>query len=50
MHVCVKFMQLKSCYHSCRVLSFLSVISCVIQINRTPLIFHETYYAKGQEK
>ena len=37
-------------YHSGRVLSFLSVISCVIQININPLILQETYDAKGQEK
>ena len=51
LYVCVKFMQLKSLYHSCRVLLFFFfVISCVTKINRIPFILHKIYYAKGQER
>ena len=48
--VCIKFTQLKNLCHSCKVLSLLFLISCLMKINRTPLILHEIYYAKGQER
>lgn len=50
LYACVKFMQLKSLYQSCRLLFFFFVISCVTQINRISFILHKIYYAKGQER
>lgn len=40
----VKFMQFmqKNLYHSCGILTFYSVISCVTQINRIPFISRKT--------
>ena len=42
--LCVKFMQFmqKNLYHSCGILTFYSVISCVTQINRIPFISRKT--------